>query len=356
GIIFSALVLSCGPSAAFAQETTSGSIAGRVVDQQNLPVPGATVTVVAPQGPLVFTTDSQGQFFPPYLKPGTYEVKVELMGFRPVDRTGIEVRLGQRLELTFPLAVGSLSEAVVVEGNSPVIDTSKTDVGATLDSALLNSLPVGRRFSDSLYIAPGLSSGGQIGSANPSLAGGSGLDNQYVIDDLNITNGAYGALGSYSIIFGSLGNGVPFDFVKEAQVKTGGYSAEFGEATGGVVNVITKSGTNQLRGSVFGYSRPKDLESSYDQVQTVNGTVNTTSSDSNEIGVEAGGRIIPNKLFFFGAVDPQWERTTFVAPNGFPLQSLGDVPRGGPIVADGGKAACQRATSHRIDVSFFGDP
>jgi outer membrane receptor protein involved in Fe transport len=354
--IMLSMVLLPGTNAAFAQETTSGSIAGRVVDQQNLPVPGATVTVIAPQGPIVFTTDSQGQFFAPYLTPGTYEVKVELQGFRPIDRKQIEVRLGQRVELTFPVAVGNLTEAVVVEGSSPVIDASKTEVGATLDSTLLNALPVGRRFSESLYIAPGVSSSGQAGAANPSLAGGSGLDNQYVIDDLNITNGAYGALGSYSIIFGSLGNGVPFDFVKEAQVKTGGYSAEFGEATGGVVNVITKSGTNQLRGSVFGYSRPKSLESSYDRVETVNGTVNPTSSDSNDIGFQAGGRIVPNKLFFFGAVDPQWERTTFVAPDGFPLQSLGDVPRDRHIVPYAAKATYQPTSSHRIDVSFFGDP
>ena len=73
---------------------------------------------------------------------------------------------------------------------------------------------------------------------------------------MNITNQGYGALGSYSIVFGSLGNGTPFDFMKEVQVKTGGYEAEYGQATGGVVNVVTKSGTNSLRGTAFGYVRP----------------------------------------------------------------------------------------------------
>ena len=95
-----------------------------------------------------------------------------------------------------------------------------------------------------------------MGEANPSISGGSGLENQYVVDGVNITNQGYGALGSYSIVFGSLGNGTPFDFMQEVQIKTGGYEAEFGQATGGVVNVVTKGGTNNLRGTAFGYVRP----------------------------------------------------------------------------------------------------
>ena len=220
-----------------------------------------------------------------------------------------------------------MSEAVEVKGASPVIDTSSTTVGATLDSELLSQVPVGRRFSDALYLAPGVSSGGQVGHANPSIAGGSGLENSYVVDGVNITNGGYGALGSYSIVFGSLGNGLPFDFIKEAQVKTGGYQAEYGQASGGVVNVVTKSGSNQLRGSLFGYIRPDGLESTYDQVQTTNGTVNITGTREDDFGAEIGGPIVPGKAFFFGAIDPQSTRTLYVAPDGFPLQSLGAFPR-----------------------------
>ena len=140
--------------------------------------------------------------------------------------------------------VGGLTETVQVSSASPVIDTSSTTIGANIDSDLLSRLPVGRRFSDTLYVAPGVSTGGTVGEANPSISGGSGLENQYVVDGVNITNQGYGALGSYSIVFGSLGNGTPFDFMKEVQVKTGGYEAEYGQATGGVVNVVTKSGTN----------------------------------------------------------------------------------------------------------------
>ena len=247
--LFAAVCVLLTAALATAQETTTGLIAGRVVDAQDLAVPGATVTVITPQGPRTFTTDSSGAFFAPFLTPGTYEVKVELQGFRTLDRQNVDVRLGQRVELTLPIQVGALTESVNVSSAAPVVDTSSTTTGAVIDSDMIQRLPVGRRFSDTLYLAPGVSSGGQVGEANPSMSGGSGLENQYVVDGVNITNAGYGALGSYSIVFGSLGNGVPFDFVKETQVKTGGYEAEFGQSTGGVVNVVTKSGSNTLRGS-----------------------------------------------------------------------------------------------------------
>ena len=350
------LLMLGGASAVAAQETTTGSIAGRVVDAQNLAIPGATITIVSPQGDRTFTSDADGRFFAPYLTPGQYEVKVELSGFRQLDRRDIQLRVGQQIELTLPLTVGTVSESVQVTAETPVIDTSTTTTGATLDSELLNRIPIGRRFSDTLYIAPGVSSGGQVGQANPSIAGGSGLENSYVVDGVNITNGGYGALGSYSIVFGSLGNGLPFDFIKSAQVKTGGYEAEYGQATGGVVNVVTKSGTNRLSGSLFGYFRPEGLEAERTQVQTTNGTVNITGTKENDSGGEVGGPIIPNKLFFFGAVDPQFNETLYVAPNGFPLQSLGPVPQDRRIVPYAAKATWQATPLQRIDVSFFGDP
>src|SRR5207248_9830150 len=148
-----------------------------------------------------------------------------------------------------------------VTASSPVVDTTSTTTGAVLSSEMFSNVPIGRRLSDTLYMAPGVGTGGSVGAANPSISGGSGLENQYVIDGVNVTNQGYGAFGAYSTVFGSLGNATPFDFVKEIQIKTGGYEAEFGQSTGGVVNVVTKSGTNNLRGSVFGYTRPSGTES-----------------------------------------------------------------------------------------------
>src|SRR5262245_4366569 len=287
---------------ALAQETT-GSITGIIVDAQGLPIPGATVTITGPQGAKTAVSESTGRFNVPFLIPGMYSVRSELQGFKPIERQNVNVGLAQTVDLSLKMDVGGLTETVQVSSASPVIDTSTTTIGANIDSELLSRLPVGRRFSDTLYIAPGVSTGGTVGQANPSISGGSGLENQYVVDGVNITNQGYGALGSYSIVFGSLGNGTPFDFMKEVQVKSGGFEAEYGQATGGVVNVVTKSGSNNLRGTVFGYTRPDALESDYDQVDTPNGTVNTTGSQLSDVGIEAGGPVLKDKLFFFGAID-----------------------------------------------------
>src|SRR5262249_3961613 len=158
-------------------------------------------------------------------------------------------------------------------------------VGGTLDSETLKRLPVGRNFTETLYLVPGVSSSGGVGRANPSVSGASGLENSYVVDGVNITNTGYGGAGSYSIVFGALGSGVTTDFIKETQVKTAGFEAEYGESTGGVVNVVTQSGTNTFHGSVFGYFRPQSLEASYKQLATPNGNLNTTGHTQYDFGV-----------------------------------------------------------------------
>jgi outer membrane receptor for ferrienterochelin and colicin len=341
---------------AFAQETTTGSIEGRVVDSQDADVPGATVTVTTTQGARTVTTDRTGHFVVPYITPGTATVRVELSGFKTIEQKGVIVRLGQRVSLDFTLQVSQLHEVVQVTGESPTIDLSTTTVGGTLDSDTLQHLPVGRNFTDTLYLVPGVSSSGTVGRANPSITGASGLENNYIVDGVNITNAGYGGLGSYSIVFGSLGTGVTQDFIKETEVKTGGFSAEYGESTGGVVNVVTQSGSNAYHGSVFGYFRPSGIEANWKNLQTPNGTVNTTATDNYDFGATVGGPVVKDKLFFFGAFNPQYQTQTFVAPNGFPLASLGNVDRKRRILSYAGKVTWQVNSNHRFDVSLFGDP
>ncbi len=251
------LALLLASSSLYAQETT-GTVRGRIVDAQGLAIPGVTVTVTGTQGAKSAVSDAEGRFNIPFLTPGVYTLSAELQGFKTVTHAGANVGLGQTLDVPLTMQVGGLSETINVSGAPTVIDTTSTTTGAVLGSDMLNQVPVGRRLSDTLYIAPGVSSSGSAGSANPSMAGGSGLDNQYVIDGVNVTNQGYGAFGAYSIEFGSLGNGTPFDFLQEVQVKTGGYEAEFGQSTGGIVNVVTKSGSNTIRGSAFGYARPEE--------------------------------------------------------------------------------------------------
>jgi len=344
-------------STAMAQETT-GTIKGRVTDAQGLAIPGATVTVTGPQGAKSAVSDAEGRFSLPFLTPGAYSVRGELQGFKAVEQKNVTVSLGQTIDLPLKLEVGGLSETIQVTGSSPVIDTGSTTTGAVLSSDMFSQVPVGRRLSDTLYMAPGVSTGGSVGSANPSISGASGLENQYVIDGVNVTNQGYGALGSYSIVFGSLGNATPFDFVKEVQVKTGGYEAEFGQSTGGVVNVVTKSGSNLFRGSLFGYARPTKTEGDWTQVTSPNGTINTLSTHVSDAGAEGGGPIVKDHLFFFGAIDPSWETRTSLVPPGFPLLSQfpNGLDRDRRTVSYSAKTTYQLKSGHRFDASFFGDP
>ena len=357
-ILFTAWLLILGSTGSlFAQETT-GSIRGRVADAQGLAVPGVTVTATGLQGAKSATTDGEGRYAIPFLTPGSYAVRVELSGFKAVERKDVVVGLGQTVDLPVKMEVGGVAETVNVTGSTPTIDTTTTTVGATLTSDMLASVPVGRRVSDALYLAPGVSSSGTLGRTNPSISGGSGLENQYVVDGANVTNTGYGGLGSYSIIFGSLGNATPYNFVSEIQVKTGGYEAEFGQATGGVVNVLTKSGSNNLSGSFFASSQPNSLEGEFKQFQASNGSVETHATTANDFGAGVGGRIIRDRAFFFASISPAWQTTTFQAPPGaaFPLNALGDLDRERRTISYAVKGTTQLSSTHRVDVSFFGDP
>jgi hypothetical protein len=351
-----ALVLATFGVAA-AQETTSGSLTGEVVDAQGAPVPGATVSVLSTQGTKTFTTDGNGRFFAPFLTPGVYSVKVELTGFSPVEQKNITVRLGQRLDLTgLVLKVGGMEEVVEVVGAAPTIDTSSTTAGAVLESESLRKIPVGRNFTDTLYLVSGVSDSGRVGSSNPSVSGGTGLENNYVVDGVNITNTGYGAVGSYSIVFGSLGSGVTTDFIKETQVKTAGFEAEYGQSTGGVINVVTQSGTNSFHGSLFGYFRPDSLESDWEQLVTPHGTVNTTATQNSDFGLTLGGPLMKDKIFFFGAFNPQFQNRTFTTPPINPRAPNQAFERKRKIYSYAGKVTWQASSNHRFDVSLFGDP
>jgi Carboxypeptidase regulatory-like domain/TonB dependent receptor-like, beta-barrel len=355
GIAAIVLLVCSGATPASAQETT-GTITGTVLDAQGGVIPGATVTITGAQGVKTATTNTDGRFSVPFLTPGTYSIKASLTGFTPVEQKNIILSVGQTLDLPFKLQPGGVSETVTVAAGTPTIDTTSTTTGAVISNDFAKSVPVGRRVSDMTYLAPGVSDSGSVGRSNPSIAGGSGLDNQYVIDGVNVTNQGYGALGSYSIIFGSLGNATPFDFVQEVQVKTGGYQAEYGQSIGGVVNVITKSGSNTLRGEWFGYSSPDSLEGAYKQFQSINGTVQTLGTHHMDTGASGGGAVIRNKIFFFGSIDGGWDTTTLQAPDDFPLRSLGGVDRDRRSTSYAAKGTVQLTPNQRIDASFFGDP
>src|SRR5206468_8553119 len=128
--------------------------------------------------------------------------------------------------------------------------------------------------SATFVTAPGVVSGAGTGSGNYPISGASGLENQYLVDGVNITNTGYGGIGSYNIVYGSLGSGVTTDFLQEVQVKTGGFEPEFGGATGGILNTVVKNGTNDFSGSASFFFTPRSLNASSKDVHFSTGAVN----------------------------------------------------------------------------------
>ncbi len=341
---------------AAAQQNITGTLLVRVTDETGGPLPGAAVTLLAPEGPRYGVTNAEGRLLANFLTPGSYAVRVELAGFRTAEQRDIEVRLGQRLEVHLALTLGSFTDAVEVHGGAPLIDRSSATAVTAVGSELLAQLPVGRQLADTVYLAAGVSSGGKSGSANPSISGGSGLENQYVVDGITINHPRYGSLGAYSSTYGALGSGVTYDFINEVQVTTGGSPAEYGQSTGGVVNVVTRSGSNQWKASIFAYHQPEWLEGERREIALVNGVGNVTGSSATELGAALGGPIVRDRAFFFVAANPQQTRTTFVAPRGYPLRQLGTVDRTRTLASYAAKATLHGGSHHRVEASFFGDP
>jgi len=226
---------------AVAQEQT-GAIEGTVRDASGGVLPGVTVEARSPQvvGVSTAVTNSVGVYRFPALPPGTYEITAVLPGFQSRKMSGA-ISLGQLLRVDMTLSMASVSETVEVTGESPLIDVKQNASFATVDRSLMDRIPTGRNFTSVVSVAPGTN--------NESLAGGiqidgaSGSENRFIIDGMDTT----------SMRSGTSSKDVLVDFIQEVQVKSSGYNAEFGGSTGGVINVLSKSGSNQYRGSAGTY-------------------------------------------------------------------------------------------------------
>jgi outer membrane receptor protein involved in Fe transport len=269
--------------------STSGTLRGIVNDESGAPLANVSITISGQNGSKNAATDSSGRFIFPYITPALYTIRVELHGFSTVEQQDVRIALAQQVEMNFILKK-SIQESVTVLDQPPFLDPTNTVVGANISDAFVQKIPIGRSLADIIFIAPGVSDAG-IGGANLSVSGGSGLENTYIVDGANVTTPGFGAAGSYSGIHGALGgNLLPVEMIKEVQVKTAGFEPEFGEATGGVINVITKSGGNNLRGSAYIYFTP---QSAADKISRGDYGADT--------GFDVGGPVLKDKLFFFGA-------------------------------------------------------
>ena len=364
GVLILLLVSLC--SLAFAQETTvRGYLSGIVSDSTGAVVSDARVTINGPTGKRAITTTGDGRFFSGPLTPGYYSVNVEKEGFRTAEVKGIEVSTGKTASVSVPLQPGAVSETVEVSAAAITVDTASTAIGDNLNDTFYSKVPVGRNVTSLFYASVGVNSGGGTGSANPSISGGSGLENQYVADGVSITDGAFGGLGVYTVNYGSLSTGINLSFVKEVQVKTGGYEPQYGKSTGGLVQIVTKSGSTAFHGGISGFYSPQAFEAGRlqpDDFNRLNEQGRVLHNGGYDLSGEIGGYVpgFRDHLFFFGSFNPSWTRqygqlADLHGVYAFPLvatkHNLGQL-----AYNYAAKLTWKLTDKHQLESSIFGDP
>ena len=304
---------------AFAQLTPKGQIIGKVVDNQGAPLPGVNIEATSDRlvGKAATISDTNGVYRLMALPSGTYEIVFSLSGFNTLIRKGIILDLSQTMTLNAALEQAAVSAEVTVIGQSPLIDVKSTVKGQTMTKEIFMTLPRGRNFDSLISTIPGVQNEGIAGGL--SVDGASGAENMWYADGADITDFHYGDRGQSMVL----------ELLDEVKVTASGYNAEFGGSMGGVVNVITKSGSNEFHGDFIGYynnnltwmqGKSRDfLESdpyqsyvwryvNYDDT-FFNGGKDRDKYDRFEGVFGFGGPIIKDKLWFYGTFNPTYNAT-----------------------------------------------
>src|SRR6266571_6639965 len=260
GIAVSLFVLLAVASVVVSQtQITTGTIQGSVTDANGAVMPGATVEIKNLDTNIfkTLTTDEGGRFVALALPPGKYSVTVSKQGFATAVAEQVDLTVGQALNLPVAMKVSGVEARVTITA-APTVDTVKTEASTTINETSVNTTPIlGRKFEDLLTLTPGVSVVQGPDGDEITFSGQRGVFNNVSLDGGDYTNGFFGEQvgGQRAAI------DITLEAVKEFQVIATGASAEFGHTAGGVVNVITKSGTNQVRDSAFHYQRMEGLTS-----------------------------------------------------------------------------------------------
>jgi len=294
-----------------AQTSGAGAIAGTVTDANQAVLPGVSVTVTNTDTGIarIYTTNSAGLYLASFLKPGHYKVDASGPNLGTVEAKNLNLLVGQTLTIDLSLAVKSTATTVEVSSSTPILDPEQTEVSQVVDQDMIENLPVAaRNWSSFVLLTPAVVQDG--GSGMISFHGISGLYNQNYVDGANNNQMLFAEARGRS-------SGAPYvysiDSIKEFQAETSNYSVEFGQAAGGQVNAITKSGGNMLHGDLFYFLRYPDLNA-LDPISKYTGlhSTNTTLASAlltqpvhqqNQFGGSIGGPAIKDKLFYFLTVD-----------------------------------------------------
>src|SRR5688572_28374288 len=321
-------LLLIGCAAAAHPQATMGELTGRVNDTAGAVVPGVTVTLRSGDTGLIRTavTNESGEYLFVSVPPGRYTVEAELPGFKKVERPDVSIGVGTRQTLPLTLEVGAVTETLVVSGGAPLVETTRSELGGVITPTEITNLPLlNRTFANLSVIMPDARPAGNFDptktrTGNVAMNGGDGRQL-----DVNVDGG-----DNKDNVVGSLIQNFAYESIQEFQVLQHRWTAESGRAVGGVVNVITKSGTNTLRGSLFGTYRDQDLAAE-DFFQARGATKSTF--ERWEYGGSAGGPIQRDKVFFFGALERFDEPKGETPVRTDALTQLAFVPDADPVAA-----------------------
>lgn len=284
----------------FAQ-TPTGQISGSVVDDSGASLPGVTVTAQSQETRITrnAVTSVGGLYLIPLLPSGTYDVTAELAGFQTFKRPSVVVNVGSDVTVRIRLRVG-VQETITVAADAPVVETTRSSVASTVNRTLIENLPVnGRNFIDFAVTTPGVAKDSRFGDI--SFAGLRGTLNSLIVDGADNNNTFFGQS------LGRTGDRTAYQFsqdaVKEFQINSNAYSAEYGRAGGAVINVVTRSGTNNLDATAFFFYRDRDLRSK-NFIEKINKRVKGPYQ-FDQYGVSAGGPLVRDRHFFFVNWDAQ---------------------------------------------------
>lgn len=307
-VLFAVVGLVLATGQATAQERFGG-LSGVVQDASGGVLPGATVTITnkATGAARTLVSGADGSYLVPDLDPGRYSVKVELSGFSSVEVADVLLLLGKTIQVDAQLKVGNVSEVVNVTAQTAAIDLRSTQVAHNVTAEEIDRLPKGRSFQSLALVAPSVNSGEIEGGFQ--VNGASGAENSFTVDGVVTT----------SLIDGRSRQNTVFEYLQEVQVKTTGISAEYGGALGGVISAVTKSGGNTFQGELHHFYSGSGLSASPVKRLVLDPADDVTVSyvqdkkfpdHQNEIGGSVGGPISKDKLWFFGAYSPRFNRRT----------------------------------------------
>ena len=304
---------------------STSEIKGRIADQNGSVVNGATVTVTDTSKGVrrTATTDSQGEYRFLSLPPGSYQIRVEASGFSSQLKNAVQVTVGQTADQDFALQVGNASATVEITGDPPVIETDRSQESTTVNERYIRELPIDRRdYLTFTLLTPGVVDSNSLADntdfrvaqtpqSGISFYGNNGRGNSVTVDGSEANDQGGGVRSTLSQ-----------EAVQEFQINRANYTAELGGASGGVINIISKTGSNDFHGSAFGYFRNQSLDAGDPFAFVLNGSTPTRikpKANRQQYGFTVGGPIHKDKTFFFlsyeGLIQRQGRTQTGFVPS-----------------------------------------